>query len=50
MEAFPRDRLLPLLWTKPFWRRLYLLEKLLSNFIVIEELISLVRYFDVCAC
>ena len=40
------DRLLSLLWLKSFWKRLSLPEELLSNFIVIEEFILLVRYFD----
>ena len=40
------DRPLHLLWPKSFWKRLSLPGKLLSNVIVIKELISLASCFN----
>lgn len=41
-------RLLPLLWLKSLWKRLFLPRVLLSDFKVMEELISLIRFFNQC--
>ena len=39
------DRLLPVLWPKSFWKRLFL-PGIILHLIVIEEPILLVKYFD----
>ena len=46
LKLYLSDSLLPLLWLKVFWRILHLPGEPLLNFIVIEEHILLVRYFD----